>query len=109
MCAAPPFEDPSRGGEVGFDACSGRDHRLAGDAEVTDEDFVAANQEFGELMAIVPGLLAKVWLKNADEKVYGGIYLWRDRQACRDFVASELWDSVLTDDSATICRRAISR
>jgi hypothetical protein len=52
-------------------------------------------------MDAVPGLLAKIWLKNAQEQVYGGVYLWRDREAYEGFVSSDLWGSVLADDSAT--------
>src|SRR5262245_60860823 len=64
--------------------------------EMSDADFIDANQEFAEAMAAVPGLLAKIWLKNADQKVYGGVYLWRDREAYDAFVAGDLWGSVLT-------------
>jgi hypothetical protein len=62
--------------------------------DVSDADFAKANQEFAKMMAAVPGLLAEVWLKNADEKVYGGVYLWQDREACESFLASVLWNSV---------------
>ena len=75
-------------------------YRLSDDA-VSDNDFVAANEEFAQMMTAVPGLLAKIWLKNAGENVYGGIYLWRDREAYDSFVASELWASVLGDDSVS--------
>lgn len=62
---------------------------------MSDEDFVEANQEFASMMAAVPGLLAKIWLKAPTGSVYGGVYLWQDRQAYEDFIASELWRSVL--------------
>jgi hypothetical protein len=74
-------------------------YRLA--EEMSDPDFIEANQGFAEAMAAVPGLLAKVWLKNADEGVFGGVYIWRDRAAYDSFLASELWGSVLGDDSMT--------
>ena len=64
---------------------------------VSDADFIDANREFAEAMAGVPGLLAKVWLKRPG--VYGGLYLWRDREACEAFLASELWGEVLNDAS----------
>ena len=71
------------------------------EAEVADDDFVAANEEFAALMNAVPGLLAKVWLRDEGENVYGGLYLWRDRAAHDDFVGSDLWASVLSDDSVS--------
>lgn len=67
--------------------------------EMSDEEFIEANREFASMMAAVPGLLAKVWLKAPDGNVYGGVYLWRDRAAYEDFVGSELWNSVRNDDS----------
>jgi hypothetical protein len=68
-------------------------------ADISEPDFIEANREFAETMAGVPGLLAKVWLKDPDESVYGGLYLWRDREAYESFLASELWAEVLGDDS----------
>jgi len=68
-------------------------------AEMSDADFIEANQEFAGMMTEVPGLLAKIWLKAPNGNVYGGIYLWRDRQAYEDFVGGELWASVLADES----------
>lgn len=65
---------------------------------VSDADFIEANREFAEAMAAVPGLLAKVWLKGPDG-AYGGVYLWRDREAYEAFLGSELWDEVLHDTS----------
>lgn len=64
-----------------------------------DDEFIEANREFASMMSAVPGLLAKVWLKAPDGNVYGGVYFWRDREAYEAFIASELWNSVLTDDS----------
>ncbi len=66
---------------------------------VSDADFIEANREFAEAMAAVPGLLAKVWLKHPDGDVYGGLYLWRDREAYEAFLASELWGEALNDAS----------
>ena len=67
--------------------------------EISDADFIEANQEFAAMMSAVPGLLAKVWLKDPDGNVYGGIYFWQDREACESFLASDLWASVVSDDS----------
>lgn len=68
-------------------------------ADVGDSEFIEANREFAEMMAAVPGLLAKVWLKGADQSTFGGLYLWRDRHAYESFLASDLWAEVLADSS----------
>jgi Putative mono-oxygenase ydhR len=67
--------------------------------DVSDPEFIDANREFADMMAAVPGLLAKVWLKDAAGSTYGGVYLWRDRQACQNFIAGELWGEVLEDQT----------
>jgi len=68
-------------------------------ADVSDHDFIGANGEFAAMMADVPGLLAKVWLKDAATGSYGGVYLWQDREAYENFLAGDLWGEVLKDDS----------
>ena len=68
-------------------------------ADVSEAEFVEANREFAAAMAAVPGLLAKVWLQRLDEDVYGGLYLWRDREAYEWFLESELWAEALADES----------
>jgi hypothetical protein len=66
---------------------------------ISDLEFNEANREFADAMAAVPGLLAKVWLKDPDGSTYGGVYLWEDRQACQNFLESELWGEVKMDES----------
>jgi Putative mono-oxygenase ydhR len=68
-------------------------------ADISDPEFIEANREFAEMMAAVPGLLAKVWLKGADDNVYGGLYLWDNQAACASFLSGELWAEVVNDDS----------
>jgi len=70
-------------------------------ADVSDPEFIDANREFAEMMAAVPGLLAKAWLKDPEGSTYGGVYLWRDRQACESFLAGELWGEVIKDESVS--------
>jgi hypothetical protein len=68
-------------------------------SDISEPDFVEANQEFAAMMAAVPGLLTKVWLRDPAENVYGGLYLWKDRAAYEAFLASELWGEVVNDGS----------
>lgn len=69
--------------------------------EVSETDFVEANREFASAMAQVPGLVAKIWLKAPDGSVYGGVYLWQDHEAYARFMASDLWASVIADESVS--------
>lgn len=67
--------------------------------QISDDQFIEANQEFAAMMSAVPGLLAKIWLKAPGGDVYGGVYLWQSQEAYESFTASELWASVVSDDS----------
>lgn len=44
--------------------------------------------------ADLPGNLAKIWLADPDSRRYGGFYLWRDSEACRSFLESDLAQAV---------------
>ena len=52
-------------------------------------------------VAETPGLLSKVWLANPTTNAYGGVYLWRDRQAMEEYATSELFKSVATHPNLT--------
>lgn len=66
---------------------------------VSEPDFIEANKEFAQMMAAVPGLVAKLWLRGPDEDGYGGVYLWQDRDAYENFLAGDLWAEVARDES----------
>lgn len=52
---------------------------------------------FGEL----PGLISKQWLADEDGNTYGGVYLWRDRQAMLDYKASEMFSDLSSNPAFT--------
>jgi heme-degrading monooxygenase HmoA len=68
-------------------------------ADVSESEFIEANREFADMMAAVPGLLAKVWLQGDTADSFGGVYLWQDREACQSFLGGELWGAAVKDDS----------
>ncbi len=61
---------------------------------VTGEEYATLCGELAPAFAAVPGLVRKVWLANSDTGTYGGVYVWRDRQAMEDFTKTELFESV---------------
>ena len=52
-------------------------------ADISESEFIAANREFAEMMAAVPGLIAKIWLQGDGADSFGGLYLWQDRRRTR--------------------------
>lgn len=60
-----------------------------------DEDgYRASCAEVAPAFAALPGLLAKVWLADPPTGTYGGVYLFRDRDAMEAYAASELFATV---------------
>jgi len=46
----------------------------------TDKRYEQGCQGETATFAKLPGLLAKIWLRNVKSNLYGGIYLWRNRE-----------------------------
>ena len=62
---------------------------------VSEGDYAGLCDELAPSYAAVPGLVRKVWLADSENGVYGGVYVWENKQAMEDFAQSELNKSVL--------------
>jgi len=63
---------------------------------IAEADYAGLCDELAASYAAVPGLVRKTWLADSENGVYGGVYVWRDRQAMEDFAQTELYTSVAT-------------
>jgi len=63
---------------------------------VTEEDYAGLCDNLAPTFAEVPGLVRKVWLANSETGTYGGVYVWRDKQAMEEFSTTDLFNSVAT-------------
>ena len=50
-------------------------------ADMTEEGYREACAQFAPAFAEPPGLLAKIWLADPATNTYGGVYLFREREA----------------------------
>jgi hypothetical protein len=66
---------------------------------VSQEQFTAATAEHVPLFAEVDGLLAKIWINDAESDTYGAIYLFRERTALDAYLESDLFASILAEPS----------
>ena len=41
--------------------------------------------------ANLPGLLAKIWLRDPESNTYGGLYLWDDQEAYERYIKGEVF------------------
>lgn len=56
--------------------------------------FLGKAQPIAELLATVPGLRWKIWLKNEDESEGGGLYLFEDGEALSNFVEGPILEKL---------------
>ena len=63
--------------------------------DMTDAGFRSMADEVAPAFASVPGLLSKIWLADADENTYGGVYIWQDAAAMQAYLASDLGKGVV--------------
>jgi hypothetical protein len=56
-------------------------------------------EQLAPAVAAVPGLLAKTWLTNRETGRFGGFYVFASREAFERYVASELYDTLLSSGS----------
>jgi hypothetical protein len=68
---------------------------------VTEADYAGLCDELAQKYAAVPGLVRKVWLANSETGVYGGVYIWKDRQAMEEFARTELFETVANHPALT--------
>jgi hypothetical protein len=64
--------------------------------DVTEADYAGLCDNLAASYAAVPGLVRKIWLANSETGTYGGVYVWRDKQAMEDFAKTDLFNSVAT-------------
>jgi hypothetical protein len=53
--------------------------------DMTDEEWHEVGKGLVDAYNELPGLLAKIWIENTDRNVFGGIYLWRDKESMEAF------------------------
>ncbi len=49
--------------------------------------------------ANLPGLLAKIWLRDPEKNTYGGMYLWADREAYERYIKGEVFNAIRADQN----------
>jgi hypothetical protein len=64
--------------------------------DLGEDEYRALGAQLAPAYAELPGLLAKVWLADPAGNTYGGVYLWRDAEAMRSYMSSDLLKGVLS-------------
>ena len=66
---------------------------------VTEEQFRDAAAADAPTVAKIPGLLAKVWLRDPETNTYGGLYLWADQEAYELYIKGEVFGAIKADQN----------
>jgi heme-degrading monooxygenase HmoA len=61
---------------------------------IDEAQYAKLCDDIAPAFAAVPGLLSKIWLKDSDRGIYGGVYVWESREAFERYKESDLFKSV---------------
>ena len=61
---------------------------------ISRAEYETVCNELAEAFAALPGLVSKHWLADEKNNTYGGVYIWKTREAYDTFVNSELFAGV---------------
>jgi hypothetical protein len=64
---------------------------------ITEEQFKEACGADAPVFASLPGLLAKVWLRDPETNTYGGLYLWEDQESYEGYIKGEVFNALKAD------------
>lgn len=65
--------------------------------DITEEQFHGAVEPDAPVFADMPGLLAKVWLRDPETNTYGGLYLWADQESYEGYIGGEVFNGITTN------------
>ena len=71
---------------------------------LSEADYLVQNKEdvaFQDFLATFPGFYSKVWLADTATNTYGGVYLWKDREAMEAFLHSDIINGLADDPTLT--------
>lgn len=71
---------------------------------ISEDDYHEGCGEETGIFAQLPGLIAKVWLRDSAANEYGAVYLWADEKAYDAYVSGEVFASIQDDPTLTDVR-----
>lgn len=64
---------------------------------ISEEDYRKLCETIAPAFADLPGLISKTWLANPETNTYGGLYVWRDRQAMKAYEKTDIFKALSTN------------
>lgn len=67
----------------------------------SEADYRALCDQLAPAFAVMPGLIAKVWLADLANNTYGGVYTWENKAAMEAYMQSEMFHNVVNHPNLT--------
>jgi quinol monooxygenase YgiN len=64
--------------------------------DATEEQYLDICDGLAPTFGSMPGLLTKYWLADRANNIYGGVYVWKDRDAMAAYMASKVAAAVIS-------------
>lgn len=64
---------------------------------ISEEDYRNQVEPIAPAFANLPGLISKTWLANEQTNTYGGVYVWRDREAMEDYKQTDIYKGMMAN------------
>ena len=65
--------------------------------DISEEQYSRQVESVAPVFADLPGLVSKTWLANEETNTYGGVYVWRKREAMEAYKETEIYKGMLAD------------
>ncbi|MGF1470357.1 MAG: YdhR family protein [Rubrobacteraceae bacterium] len=62
--------------------------------DMGDGESREISEQIAPAFAELPGLISKTWLANPETNTYGGVYIWRDREAMENYKQTDIYKGV---------------
>ena len=59
---------------------------------LSEEDYISSANDIAARFSSQSGLMAKIWLEQPEEGVYGAIYHWQDKESMERFMQGTLFE-----------------
>jgi heme-degrading monooxygenase HmoA len=69
--------------------------------DIDEEEYRTQVEPIAPAFAGLPGLVSKTWLANEETNTYGGVYVWREREAMETYKETDLYKGMLANPHLT--------
>lgn len=61
---------------------------------ISEEDYFGLVETIAPAFSDLPGLVSKTWLADGETNTYGGVYVWRDREAMEAYKQTDIYKGI---------------